>query len=151
MVAGVSISTPPAGRRGSTADVLEDVFVLVEASLSVFEAPDVAFVSDEPLEFAAPVLLAGADVMVEPLPVAEAFAEDCDASAVAVDLAVSEAEAGKGLISRSQEELIVVSTHHSLYPHASQLCLQNCPMMVAKATLQSRRENERMRGEGSEC
>lgn len=77
--------------------------MVVEASSFVFEAPVVAFVSDEPLEFAAPVLLAGAEVMVEPLPVAEAFAEDCDASAVAVDLAVSEAEAGKGLISRRQE------------------------------------------------
>ena len=65
--------------------------MVVEASSFVFEAPVVAFVSDEPLEFAAPVLLAGADVMVEPLPVAE----DCDAFAVAVDLAVSEAEAEK--------------------------------------------------------
>lgn len=69
--------------------------MVVEASSFVFEAPVVAFVSDEPLEFAAPVLLAGADVMVEPLPVAEALAEDCDAFAVAVDLAVSEAEAEK--------------------------------------------------------
>ena len=77
--------------------------MLVEASPLVFEAPDVAFVSDEPLEFAAPVLLAGADVMVEPLSVAEAFAEDCDAFAAAVDSAVSEAEAAKGLISQTQK------------------------------------------------
>ena len=81
----------------------------MEASSFVFEAPDVPFVSDEPLEFAAPVLLAGADVMVEPLPVAEAFAEDCDAFAVAVGLAVSEAEAGKRVVSRRQEEMILVS------------------------------------------
>lgn len=67
--------------------------MVLEASPFVFEAPDDAFVSAEPFELAAPVLLAGADVIVESLSVAEAFAAVLDALAVAVGLAVSEAAA----------------------------------------------------------
>ena len=89
----MSICTPPAGSLGSTADVLGFFVVLEVSSPFVFEAPDDAFVSAEPFDFAAPVLLAGADVIVEPLSVAEAFAAVLDAWAVAVGLGVSEAAA----------------------------------------------------------
>lgn len=98
-MAGVSISTPPAGNRASTEDVLAAFFEVLEASSFVFEAPELALLSADPLDFDAPVLLAGADVIVESSSVAEAFAAVFDAFGVAVGLAVSEAGEEETLVS----------------------------------------------------
>lgn len=108
MVSGVSKFTPPAGRTGFIADVFADFFVVLEpSSLFVFEAPDDAFVSAEPFDFAAPVLPAGADVIVESLTVAEAFAAVLDALAVAVGLGVSEA-AAEHMISSARIPTLII-------------------------------------------
>ena len=64
---------------------------VLEESSFVFEAPELALVSSEPFDVAVPVMLAGADVIVEPSPVAEAFAAVFDAFGVGVALALSEA------------------------------------------------------------
>ena len=65
---------------------------VLEGSSFVLEAPDLALVSSEPFEVAAPVPLAGAGVIVEPSLLAKAFAAVFDAFGVAVALALSEAK-----------------------------------------------------------
>ena len=90
-MAGVSISTPPGGNRGSTTGVLEAFLEVLEGPSFVFEAPELALVPSEPFDDAAPVLLAGAGVIVESSSVAEAFAAVLDAFGVAVAFALSEA------------------------------------------------------------
>ena len=62
----MSISTPPAGRRGSTADDFA-AFEVFDAAAFVFWAPELALVCAEPPDVADPEALAGADVIVEPL------------------------------------------------------------------------------------
>ena len=65
--------------------------MVLEALSSVFDAPELALVPSDPDVFAAPVLLAGADVIVDPSPVAEALALIFEAFAVALDSAVGDA------------------------------------------------------------